>query len=259
MSTLWRHQIEDGVLTIWNCNAARRNALSPEYYTGLMQGLELASADRDIVAVILAGEGGFFCSGGDLNSLKQRREMSEAARRDQIENLHDIIRGIKACPKPVIAAVEGGAAGAGMSIAMACDLIVAAKRARFTLAYVKAGLVPDGGATYSLMQAIPRATVARLAMLGVPIEATRLFELGAISVLAEDEEVLGEARELAKRIGQGPAEAIATIKDLLNSAETALLESQLDAERNAMARALGGDEAAEGISAFLNKRTPRFR
>lgn len=259
MSALFHHDVTDGVLTIWNCNAARRNALSPDYYAGLLQGLERAGAENAIVAVVLAGEGGFFCSGGDLNSLKERREMTEDARRAQIEKLNTIIRAVKACPKPVIAAVEGGAAGAGLSIAMACDMIVAGESAKFTLAYVKAGLVPDGGATYTLMQALPRATVARMAMLGLPVDASRMYAMGAVSELVTDKDVLPRAHALAQQVGQGPAEAIAVIKGLMNAAETATLEDQLKAERNAMAHALGGDEAAEGISAFLNKRTPRFR
>lgn len=259
MSALFRHEITDGVLTIWNCNAARRNALSPEYYSGLVQGLDRAAQETSIVSVILAGEGGFFCSGGDLNSLKQRRDMTEDARRDQIENLNNIIRALKSCPKPVIAAVEGGAAGAGLSIAMACDMIVAGQSAKFTLAYVKAGLVPDGGATYSLMQAMPRATVARMAMLGMPLDAARMYALGAVTEVVADAEVLTQARSLAISIGQGPKEAIAAIKALMNSAETATLNEQLTAERDAMARALGGPEGAEGISAFLGKRKPVFR
>ena len=259
MSALFRHEVTDGILTIWNCNAARRNALSPEYYRGLLQGLERATQESTIVAVILAGEGGFFCSGGDLNSLKERRDMTEAARRDQIENLNNIICSLKSCPKPVIAAVEGGAAGAGLSIAMACDMIVAGQSAKFTLAYVKAGLVPDGGATYSLMQAMPRATVARMAMLGEPLDAPRMYALGAVTEVVADADVLDKAQSLAMAIGQGPEKAISTIKTLINSAETATLEEQLSAERNAMAHALGGAEGAEGIRAFLGKRKPVFR
>lgn len=259
MTALFRHDIADGVLTIWNCNAARRNALSPEYYAGLIQGLQMASADAQIAAVILAGEGGFFCAGGDLNSLQQRREMTEQARRDQIENLNAIIRAIKSCRKPVIAAVQGGAAGAGLSIAMACDMIVAGEGAKFTLAYVKAGLVPDGGATFALMQAMPRATLARMAMLGTPLDADRMYALGAVTEVVADADVLAQARRLAMDLAQGPEDAIATIKGLLNSAETATLDAQLTAERDAMARALGGTEAAEGISAFLGKRKPVFR
>ena len=134
MTEKFRHEMTGACLTIWNCNPTMRNALSPEYYQGLLDGLSRAATDPSIAAVVLAGEGGFFCSGGDLNTLKLRREMSEEERRTQIENLSKIIRTIKECPKPVIAAVEGGAAGAGLSIAMACDMVLAGESAKFTLA-----------------------------------------------------------------------------------------------------------------------------
>ena len=259
MTEKYRHDVTGACLTIWNCNAAMRNALSQSYYDGLMRGLERAARDPEIAAVVLAGEGGFFCSGGDLNTLRLRREMSEPERQAQIEKLSDIIRAIKACPKPVIAAVEGGAAGAGLSIAMACDIVVAAESARFTLAYVRAGLVPDGGATYSLMQAMPRATVARMAMMAEPLSADRMYTLGAVTEVVPDSRVVEAAQDMAGQLGKGPEQAIAAIKDLLNSAESATLAQQLDAERDAMAKALGGDEAQIGIKAFLNKETPVFR
>ncbi|MDP2520306.1 oxepin-CoA hydrolase, alternative type [Shimia thalassica] len=259
MTEKYRHEMTGACLTIWNCNPAMRNALSPEYYQGLLDGLSRAATDPSIAAVVLAGEGGFFCSGGDLNTLKLRREMSEEERRTQIENLSKIIRTIKECPKPVIAAVEGGAAGAGLSIAMACDMVLAGESAKFTLAYVKAGLVPDGGATYSLIQAMPRATVARMAMLAKPLGAKRMFDLGAVTEVLEDGAVVAAAHALGAQIANGPEQAITVIKQLLNSAETATLSEQLDAERDAMAHALGGDEAQTGIKAFLNKEKPVFR
>ncbi|WP_299351005.1 oxepin-CoA hydrolase, alternative type [uncultured Shimia sp.] len=254
-----RIDVAQGVMTIWNCNAGQRNALTPEYYAGINAGLERATNDAAIHAVVLAGEGGFFCSGGNLNALKLRRELSMPDRRAKVDELHAIILGIRACPKPVIAAVEGGAAGAGLSLAMACDLIVAGESAKFTLAYVKAGLTPDGGASYALMQAMPRATVARMALLGTPVAAARMYALGAISDLVADDAVLGHARDLALKLGAGPEQAIANIKSLLNAAETSDLESHLIAERDAVCDALGGDEGAEGIAAFLDKRKPVFR
>lgn len=254
-----RHEIKAAALTIWNCNAARRNALSVEYYEGLLAGLTEADARSDIAAVILGGEGGFFCAGGDLNTLRERRDLSEVERRAQIEKLNSVIRAIRHCRKPVIAAVEGGAAGAGLSIAMACDMIVASETAKFTLAYVKAGLVPDGGATYSLLQALPRATVARMAILGTPINARRLYEMGAVTEIVPEGRVQDAAQALAEEIAAGPEEAISSIKTLLNSAETARFEEQLAAERDAMARALGGEEAQIGMTAFLGKTRPVFR
>lgn len=259
MVALVRHEVLGPTLIIWNCNSARRNALSSEYYDGVIEGLANASRNPKLASVVLAGEGGFFCSGGDLNSLRERRDLPEEKRRDRVEHLHSVIRAIRDCPKPVLAAVEGGAAGAGLSIAMACDMIVAAQSAKFTLAYVKAGLVPDGGASYALMQAMPRATAARMALLGEPLGAERMYELGAVSEIVADGQAVNAACDLGERLAKGPEQSIANIKTLLNRAETATLQEQLDAERNALAQAFGGAEAAEGISAFLEKRKPVFR
>ena len=157
MSKRYRHEIRGSTLIISNCNPKQRNSLSPEFYQGLLEGLAEAATDPLIAAVVLVGEGAFFCSGGDLNTLKDRRAMPFEARQGKIDKLGEVIRAVRTSPKPVIAAVEGGAVGAGVSLAMACDMIVAAKSAKFTLAYVKVGLVPDGGATYALTQALPRA------------------------------------------------------------------------------------------------------
>jgi enoyl-CoA hydratase/carnithine racemase len=142
---------------------------------------------------------------------------------------------------------------------MACDMIVAAEGAKFTLAYVKAGLVPDGGATYALMQAVPRGTVARMAMLGEPLGAERMYALGAVTELVAEGEAVAAACDLGSRLARGPEVAISEIKTLLNQAESATFEDQLTNERDAMAEALGGDEAQIGINAFLNKKSPVFR
>ena len=131
--------------------------------------------------------------------------------------------------------------------------------AMFTLAYVKAGLVPDGGATYALTQALPRATVARMAMLAEPLSAERMHQLGAVTELAPKGRTLAQAEVLADAVARGPEMAIADIKMLLNQAETASFEDQMTHERDAMAQALGGDEAQAGIGAFLSKTSPVFR
>lgn len=259
MSVLHRTEVRDNALIIWNCNPTMRNALSPDYYHGLLEGLDLAKATSSVAAVILAGEGNFFCSGGNLNMLKERRATSFEDRQTQVEKLNAVIRAVRSCPKPVIAAVEGGAAGAGLSLAMACDMIVAADGAKFTLAYVKAGLVPDGGVTYALMQALPRATVARMAMLAEPLSAGRMLALGAVTQVVDDGVAVDAACTLAGQLAKGPETAIADIKTLLNQAESATFEDQLINERDAMAKALGGDDAQVGINAFLHKRAPVFR
>ncbi|MFT5114515.1 MAG: 2-(1,2-epoxy-1,2-dihydrophenyl)acetyl-CoA isomerase [Parasphingorhabdus sp.] len=246
-------------MVIWNTNYSARNALSDSYCAGIMKGLKQASNDPNIHAVILAAEGGFFCAGGNLKVLKERRAMSLDQRREKINQLQDMIRAIRACPKPVIAAVEGGAAGAGMSVALACDMIVSAAGASFVLAYVRAGLIPDGGVTHALMKALPRATASRMALLAHPISAERLYELGAITEVVEAGTALEAAQSLAQELAHGPQKAIATIKSLLDQASDTPLEEQLHAECEAMAKAMGDDEAKTGIEAFLNKQRPNFR
>lgn len=245
-------------LVVINANVGKRNALSEEYLSALRISLERANDDPAIRAVLLKGEGGYFCSGGDLQMLKGRLELSYEERQQKIDLLHNTIRAIVSCTKPVIAVVEGGAAGAGVSIALACDFVVASEQASFTLAYVKAGLVPDGGASYHLMQLLPRALLMRMAILAEPVSATRLHELGAISQVAHEDKVMAEAMALVDALSKGPQATQTAIKAMINQADENSLDDQLNYERDAMASALGSPEGVEGIQAFLGKRSPRF-
>lgn len=244
-------------LIVWNGNAAKRGALTPEFYDAISTAFEHAQEPR-IRSVILTSEGSFFCAGGDLNVLIERRALSEEQRREKVDVLHGLIRSIRQSTVPVIAAVEGGAAGAGASLALACDLIVAARGAKFTAAYVKAGLVPDGGLTASLARMLPRQLAMEMCLLARPVLAERMAELGAINAVVDHGKAFEEAMVLADALAAGPRDAQKTIRALVSDAYETLERDQLDAERNAMARAAGGDEAAEGISAFLEKRPARF-
>lgn len=246
-------------LVVINNNPTRRNALTPEFYDGLTDALAEAGSDPAIASVIVTGAGDFFCAGGDLTALVKRREMTLAERHAAVGRLHYMIRAIRACPKPVIAAVEGGAAGAGVSIALACDLVVAARGASFTVAYVKVGLTPDGGSTAFLSEALPRQLVTEMCLFGDPVAAERLHGAGAINKLVGAGSALEEAKALAERCAGGPAAAMAGIKGLCSEAKSRPLNTQLDRECASIAEALGGDEAAEGISAFLDKRKPDYR
>jgi 2-(1,2-epoxy-1,2-dihydrophenyl)acetyl-CoA isomerase len=253
-------RIEDGGdrLIIWNGNTAKRGALSPELYACILSALEQAQDSR-IRAVILTSEGPFFCAGGNLNVIIERRQISEAARRDKVDELHDLLRAMRASPVPLIAAIEGGAAGAGLSIALACDMIVAAKDAKFTAAYVKAGLVPDGGLTSAMARLLPRPLAMEMCLLGRPVMATRFADLGAVSRICAEGKALEEAMVLADTLAAGPRTAQGVIRKLVADAYEATEADQLDAERDAMAAAAGQDEAAEGIAAFLEKRKPVYR
>ncbi|WP_280151864.1 enoyl-CoA hydratase [Piscinibacter sp. XHJ-5] len=250
---------EGRVLVLVNNNPAARNAISPGFYEGLAAGLAQADADPETGAVVLTGAGNFFCAGGDLQQLAKRRELPPAGRRERIEALHDAIRAIGACSKPVIAAVEGGAAGAGVSFALACDMLVMARDAYFSVAYVKVGLSPDGGATAFLSKLVSRQLLTELALTGDRIGAGRLDALGVVNRLTDSGRAEAEAIALAARIAEGPRRALGRIKTLCLQAPDNALEAQLDLEAHHMVESLGDAESSEGIAAFFDKRAPRFR
>ena len=245
-------------LVVVNLNSERRGALSPDLYAAVIEACERA-ADPKVKSVILASEGSYFCSGGDMNTLISRRKLTEPERREKIDGLHDMIRAVRNCPVPVIAAVQGGAAGAGLSLMLACDLIVAETGASFVAAYVKIGLVPDGGITAALARMLPRPLVSEMCLMAKPVSAERLSAFGVVTMLAAEGEVMDGANTYADTLARGPRESRAAIKALIRSAFDETEARQLYAERDAMAKAQGGDEAGEGIAAFLEKRPPNFR
>ena len=247
------------VLIVVNTDPATRNALSWEFYDAFRDCVEAAGRDSTIGAIVLTGAGGFFSSGGNVNGLRERATLNLAGRRDSVEKLHAMIRAMRACPKPIVAAVEGGAAGAGASLALACDLIVAARDAYFSIAYVKIGLTPDGGATAFLGRSVPRQFLAEMAMTGDRIPVERLHALGVINTPAAPGAALDGALERATALAAGPPQALAAIKRLINTAPQNTLDAQLDIEADNIAQAIGGAEAREGIAAFLEKRQPTFR
>lgn len=250
---------EGAVLVVVNAAPETRNALTPDFYDGFRELLEKAGADPSIAAVVLTGAGNFFCSGGNIAGLKARTTMKEAERRQGIEKLHGMIRALRACPKPIIAAIEGGAAGAGVSMALACDLVVAARGAYFSVAYVKIGLTPDGGATAFLARSLPHQLVNELCLTGDKIDVQRLHELGLINRIVEPGKSLEVALEIAQRLATGPALSMARIKALVDTGATNDLQTQLDLEADSMAASFGTAEGAEGIAAFLEKRRANFR
>lgn len=249
---------EGAVRILINNNPATRNALTPGLYAELPIALAAAQADPEVGIIVLTGAGDFFCSGGDLNQLATRRELSPEQRREKLECLHTLIRAIRNCGKPVIAAVEGGAAGAGLSIALACDMLVAARDAFFSVAYVKVGLTPDGGATAFLAEFVSRQILTELCLTGDRITGERLHGMGAVNRLTDQGAALSEAVALAARLATGPAHANARIKTLCRHAYGADLEAQMELEAQLMVESQGDDEATEGIGAFLAKRAADF-
>ena len=258
MSEVLLTRREGAVLVLSNNNPAARNALSPAFYAAVTTALVDAAADASVGAVVLTGEGGHFCAGGDLRQLAGRRELPLEQRREKLEGLHDLIRAVRDCPKPVIAAVEGAAAGAGLSLALACDMLVAARNSLFSVAYVKVGLTPDGGATAFLAEFVSRQVLTELCLTGERISGERLHALGPVNRLADPGQALADAVALATQIAAGPDQAMALIKDLCRQAPRNTLEQQLELEAQYMVRSQGSEESREGIAAFLEKRSADF-
>lgn len=245
------------VLTI--ANPGNRNALGPEIYAAGVDALLAAEHDGDVGCVVIAGEGGTFSAGGNLHRLQANRQRPAEEQARSIEGLHGWIEAIRAFPKPVIAAVEGAAAGAGFSLALACDLIVAAEDAVFVMAYSSVALSPDGGATWSLARSVPRQLAAELLMAGERIGAQRLHQLGVVNRVVPPGCALEEALRLSGQLSARAGNALASIKELLRKAQDAELGPHLDAERDHFVRNLHHENAGIGISAFLDKQVPRYR
>lgn len=236
-----------------------RNPISAELFAEIETAIETAEQDRSIGAIILTGADQFFCAGGNLRDLAALRDRTPEQRREVLEILHDFTRMVQGCDVPFIAAVEGGAAGAGCSIAMTCDFIVAGKDALFSVAYVNVGLTPDGGVTAFLADILPRQLANEMCLLGKQVSAERLYNLGAVNKVTDNGEALATALKMGEKLAFGPRQTIATIKGMCTAATSNNLTDQLELEAVKMVEAQGLPEAQEGIKAFFDKRQPDYK
>ena len=244
------------VLTI--SDPATRNTLSTQVIAAGIEALGASESKDEVRAVVLRGAGAHFCAGGNLQGLLERRAAGRPVQHRMIEHVHDFVTAIRAYPKPVIAAVEGAAAGAGFSLALACDLIVAASDARFMVSHGKLGLSPDGGATWLLARSLPRALAQQLIWLAEPIGAEALQGHGVVTEVTPSGQALDAALQLADRLAAMAPNALASAKELIEQAGDSTLFAQLAAERDHFLDNLFQANGAEGIQAFLEKRAPRF-
>ena len=246
------------VLKLTISNPDMRNAMHPSMYRTAREVFRHAATDESIGAIVLCGDGAHFCGGGDLKRLQQQRDLPQSSQREHLDALHDWAEAMRACPQPVIAAVEGAAAGGGFSIALGCDLIVAADDAQFVMSYVKIGLSPDGGGSDALAHALPAQAALELLLDGAPCSAARLQQLGVVNRVVPHGEAVATAMAWAERLAAGPRQAQARIKQLVHAARGRTHRAQLGAERDAFVESLYGPECAEGITAFLEKRKPTY-
>ena len=249
---------EGQTLILTLSNPEFRNALGPEMYAAGVEALSVAESSADVRSVVITGANGVFSAGGNLQRLQNNRQLPPEHQAQSIEGLHNWIEAIRTFPKPVIAAVEGPAAGAGFSLALACDMIVAARNSLFVMAYSSIALSPDGGGSWSLSRAMPRQLATELLMCGERIGAERLQQLGVVNRLADAGQAMQQALDLCQHINARAPNALASIKELMSDADGSSLNAQLARERDHFVKNLHHANAGIGISAFLNKQKPSY-
>ena len=235
-----------------------KNALSRELVIALGQSLQRAAYDQSIRAIVLTGNGGAFCSGVDIKEAAQDIRKSEAVA-ERIDGFHAIVRAIVGAPKPVIAAVEGGAVGFGCDLALACDLRVLSESAYLQEKFVTIGLMPDGGGTFHLPRLVGMGRALELLMLGERVPATTAREMGLATRVTSSEDLLQEAMAMADKLSKSPPLALASIKHAARAALSGDFEGALQREKTGQMRLLSSKDALEGMLAFLQKRDPKFK
>ena len=251
-------KLEAGVLTLTLNRPERLNALNIGLIEALAEGFGRA-AEPDCRAVLVTGAGRGFCDGADLsnrafNPGDARPDLGESLEK----RLNPLILAIRNLPKPVVCAVNGPAAGAGANIALACDIVLAAKSAQFLQAFARVGLIPDAGGTFHLPRLVGDARARALMMLADPVGAEDAAAWGMYYRAVDDEDLLGEARIMAERLAAGPTHTLGLIKRALAASSGTTLHAQLDLERDLQREAGARDEYVEGVRAFLEKRRPDF-
>ncbi len=254
---LTEHQGATLVLTL--SDPATRNTLSPQANAAGIEALALAESDPQVRCVVLRGAGEHFCSGGNLQRLAHTRTIGPDEQRQSIERFHGFVEALRSFPKPVVAAIEGYAAGGGFSLALACDLVVAAEDAKFVMSYAKVGLSPDGGSSWHLSRQLPRALVLQMLWLAEPLTARQLQHFGLVNWVTDKGGAFEQALHIAQRLAAMAPNAVASAKELVDLAGQRPLREQLDAEREHFVGNLFDLNGAEGLQAFFDKRAPNFR
>jgi 2-(1,2-epoxy-1,2-dihydrophenyl)acetyl-CoA isomerase len=251
--------LEAGVFAITLNRPDRLNAFNPEMHQALRKALERALDEMAVRAVLLTGAGRGFCAGQDLSE----RNVASDAPIDLSVSLgsyyNPLVRRLRELPKPVVCAVNGVAAGAGANIALACDIVVAARSASFVQSFARLGLVPDSGGTWFLPRLVGSARAKGLALLGDKLSAEQAEQWGLIWKVVDDEQLMKEATAMASLLAQGPTKGYGLIKKALNASWGNSLDAQLDLERDLQREAGLSQDYREGVAAFMQKRKPQYK
>ncbi len=239
-----------------------RNAMSIEMRTALIDEVMRVEQDPTIRCVVLEGAGGHFMAGGDVKSFKEFAELPAAERRayfeKRIHTIHPMIIALQRMAKPVIASVRGGAAGAGLSFMLACDMAIAADDAFFKLSYSAIGTSPDGSGSYYLPRLVGVRKAMEIAMLGDRFEAAEAKDLGLVNWVVPADDLKAETAKIANRLASSATVALGNIKELIHSSHGNSLQQQLAMEAEKFADCAASDDWVEGVMAFNEKRKPDF-
>lgn len=243
-----------GVMVLTLNRPDRLNAVTEPMSAALYAAFMAAEADAEIRAVLLRGAGRGFCAGQDLAEVAPGQDLGNTLE----QRFNPLIRAIRKSALPVVCAVHGVAAGAGANLALACDIVLAARSARFIQAFIRVGLIPDAGGTHTLPRLVGDARARGMTLLGEPVTGAQAEAWGLVWRALPDEDLLPEAERIAAHLATQPAQAIALTKRALNAAQSNTMDAQLDLERDLQRQCGASADFREGTQAFLEKRPAQF-
>jgi len=252
---------QDGPVATFLLNRPEKlNALDEGMREGLSAALSTLAHDPVLRVGIITGAGRAFCAGGDIDRMRELKETHQSATfRRYIEAGHELVRKIRRLPKLILACVNGPAAGAGMNLALACDLRIASESATFTQAFLRIGLHPDWGGTFLLPRLIGIGRAIEMFALGEPLNAAEAHRLGLVNFLAPHDQLAGETQKLSERLAAAPALPIALLKQALYERLETKLDLMMQHEVDAQMKCFDSEDFPEGLRAFLEKRRPNFK
>lgn len=251
--------IKDGIGTIALNRTEAMNTYNEAMAVDLLRAFETLNKDDSVRVILLRGEGKVFCAGGDIQVFAEKMSEMSNFVPDMMEVLNETITTMLSAKKPILASIHGSAAGVGLSFMMACDLAIASESTKFTMAYANIGLTADGGASYLLPRIVGQRRAAQMLMMPDVFTAQHAHDIGLLNWVCPDDQLIEQTEKVLNKLSHGPTLVYKRIKRLLNTTWDKPIDDQLLAEMHAFTECCGSNDFAEGVSAFLEKKYPKFQ